>query len=140
MLPASERSARSQLSGRLSSTRCCASRTRLSSAKALSEQCGTARWRLLAAENVSQIDGKAAQSVSLFQLLSGGDSACNLDVGSFSAEPVQRRGSAFRARDQHLSRDGTALVGSFRADVRSRYQALAGGSDAGFQAVALAPQ
>ena len=70
--------------------------------RALSEERGTASEWLLAAVDGSQIEGKAAQSVSLFQLLARGYPAGGDDVRPLPVIAAERRGPVIRARHRPL--------------------------------------
>ena len=57
-----------------------------------------------------QIQSCAAEPVSLFQLVAGGNPAVRDDVRQIPVVASGRRGPAGRARDRHLPRDGALLV------------------------------
>jgi len=63
---------------------------------------------------------EARQPVPLVRLLARGDPAGGDDVRPLPAVAAQRRGSALRAGNRHLPRDGAAVVEQVRADVRRR--------------------
>jgi len=83
---------------------------------------------------------KTSQPVPLFQLIAGGHPPGCDDVCAVPAQPSERRGSAIRAWDRHLPRDGEVLVEPVRADVCGRYPTPAGASDARDPSLALAPR
>ena len=72
---------------------------------------------MLACPNEPQIQGLAAEPVPLFQLVVGGDRPRVDVVRQIPAFAAERRGTAGRARDRHLPRDGALLVEPLRSDV-----------------------
>jgi hypothetical protein len=118
---------------KLPSTRRCLPSSRM----VLSKQSGGQDRVLL-----SGVDEQAAtqESVPLFSFVARGDPACGDDVYPLSAVAAECRGSALRARDRPLPRDGAALVEPFWADVCSRYSPATGVANAGFPPVAVAPR
>ena len=85
---------------------------------ALSDECGTACSAVVANADEPQIQSCAAEPVPLFQLVTGGNPPRRDDVRQIPAVATERRGSAGRARDRSLPRDGAVLVEPLRADVR----------------------
>ena len=86
--------------------------------EALSDECGTACTAMVADAYEPQIQNCAAEPVSLFQLVTGGNPPRCDDVRQISAVATERGGSAGRARDRCLPRDCAVLVEPLRADVR----------------------
>ena len=67
---------------------------------------------------------KTSQSVPLFQLFARGHPPSRDDVCAVPAQPSERRGSAIRAWDRHLPRDGEVLE-SYVTERRDKAAALA---------------